>query len=356
MTADAVGGVWQYAIELATSLRPLGWQTRLALLGPAPTDVQRREAEEAGATLIETGLTLDWLAGDADEVLATGQAITALAESEGVDLLQLNQPAFAAAPRGRVPRIAVSHSCVDTWWRAVETGPAPDSFAWQTDLVRRGLTTADAVVAPSASHARAVAAAYGIAEPVVVHNGRTPLGGSGGGPHDFAFTCGRLWDRAKNVATLDRAAALLGVPFKAAGATVGPNGERIELRHLLGLGSVDEAVIAGCIGARPVFASAARYEPFGLAVLEAAMAGCALVLSDIPTHRELWDGAARFVDPLDADGFAQALEGLLGDVPARLVQGDLARRRAQKFTPGKMAEGMAALYARLLGPHSRAAA
>ena len=39
----------------------------------------------------------------------------------------------------------------------------------------------------------------------------------------------------------------------------------------------------------------ALYEPFGLAVLEAAQAGCALVLSDIPTFRELWDGAALFV-------------------------------------------------------------
>ena len=45
----------------------------------------------------------------------------------------------------------------------------------------------------------------------------------------------------------------------------------------------------------------ARYEPFGLAVLEAAQAGMRLVLSDIPSFRELWDGAATFVASRRAD-------------------------------------------------------
>ena len=57
---------------------------------------------------------------------------------------------------------------------------------------------------------------------------------------------------------------------------------------------------------RPIFVSVSRYEPFGLAVLEAAHAGCALVLSDIPTFRELWQGAASFVI---AAGSAAATEG-----------------------------------------------
>ena len=33
----------------------------------------------------------------------------------------------------------------------------------------------------------------------------------------------------------------------------------------------------------------ARYEPFGLSILEAALSGCALVLGDLPSLRELWD-------------------------------------------------------------------
>jgi hypothetical protein len=44
----------------------------------------------------------------------------------------------------------------------------------------------------------------------------------------------------------------------------------------------------------------ARYEPFGLSVLEAALSGCALVPGDIASLRGNWDGVAEFVCPDDA--------------------------------------------------------
>src|SRR5947199_312178 len=62
-----------------------------------------------------------------------------------------------------------------------------------------------------------------------------------------------------------------------------------------------------------IFASPALYEPFGLTVLEAAAAGCALVLSDIPSFRELWSGAAVFVDPADSESLHRALRDLSAD-------------------------------------------
>ena len=83
------------------------------------------------------------------------------------------------------------------------------------------------------------------------------------------------------------------VPVLAAGPTDGPDGARIALppRPRRSDASAPTRSRAGSPNA-PIFVSVARYEPFGLSVLEAAQAGCALVLSDIPTFRELWDGAA----------------------------------------------------------------
>lgn len=350
LTVDAVGGVWQYGCELARALARTGHGVTLAALGPAPSEAQRRMvAAIPDARLIETGLPLDWLAKDGAEIAASGAALARLAGEVHADLVQINQPALIAAAPFPVPVVAVLHSCTETWGLAMGGDGAPADFAWQTALVAAGLAAADAVVCPTRAFAATVQAAYDLpALPAVVHNGRTPLGPASGTLHDFAFTAGRLWDKGKGADTLDRAAARLGVPFKAAGALVGPQGERIMPAHLHALGSVEERVIAGCLAARPVFASAARYEPFGLAVLEAALAGCPLVLSDIPTFRELWDGAATFVAPDDADGFARAIEALVGDVPNRLVQGDLARRRAARYSPRRMGEGMAAIYRRLV--------
>jgi glycosyltransferase involved in cell wall biosynthesis len=339
MTVDAVGGVWTYALDLARALRPLGIESVLAVLGPAPSDAQRAAA--AGVRLIETGLALDWLAPDESVVRETARNVAALAEREGVDLVQINQPALAAEPMP-VPVVATVHSCVATWWATVEQGSLPDAFAWQTALVRAGLARADAIVCPSAAFAEAVRAAYRLpVAPRVVHNGRRASDMSAHGLADHAFTAGRLWDRGKNLAVLERAAAQLATPILAAGPTEGPHGERVALTRIDALGTLGPVEVAQQLARRPVFVSAAKYEPFGLAVLEAAQAGCALVLSDMPTFRELWDGAATFVDADDADGFARAVAALIDDPAARETLGAAARDRSVRFTAEAMAGGMA---------------
>ena len=89
---------------------------------------------------------------------------------------------------------------------------------------------------------------------------------------------------------------------------------------------------------RPIFASSALYEPFGLSVLEAAQAGCALVLSDIPTFRELWGDAALFVPPHDDRALAAAVLRLLGDRADRAERAALSTRRAARYTVDAMAD------------------
>ena len=347
ITTDAVGGVWTYALELARALVPCGFVPVLAVIGPALSPEQAKAA--AGLELVETGLSLDWMAEDEGEVRATARGIATVAREQRVDLIQLNQPVLAAEPVP-IPIVAVAHSCVATWWEVVEQGPLPDAFAWQARLMREGLIAADAIVCPSASFAAAVRETYRLPRlPEVVHNGRTPLAADANAIQQVAFTAGRLWDRGKDAATLDRAAARIDVPIRAAGAMVGPHGEAIVLSHLRTLGSIDTAALASELAARPVFVSAALYEPFGLAVLEAAQAGCALVLSDIPTFRELWEEVATFVPPGNDAAFAVAVETLAGDVVQRDAWGALARRQAARFTPAAMAAEMAELYRDVLG-------
>src|SRR4051812_47820757 len=79
MTADAVGGVWQYALDLVEALRGHAVAVELAVLGPAPSRDQRDVAEQAGVRLIVTGLPLDWTAISRNEVLEAGRAIARMA-------------------------------------------------------------------------------------------------------------------------------------------------------------------------------------------------------------------------------------------------------------------------------------
>jgi glycosyltransferase involved in cell wall biosynthesis len=160
----------------------------------------------------------------------------------------------------------------------------------------------------------------------------------------LVFTAGRLWDEGKNIALLDRIAPALDAPLLAAGPLVAPHGAAAHYPHLRCLGSLSERDIAPWYAAAAIFAAPARYEPFGLAVLQAAQAGAALVLSDIPTFRELWGDAALLLSPDDPGAWRKALARLL-ELPERVrALGAAAQARAARYSVDTMVAGTLAIY------------
>lgn len=351
MTADTLGGVWQYACSLAPALGELGCEVLLAVLGPEPDKEQRAVLTRLdGVELIASGLPLDWVGSERTAMSAAAETLAEIAAEARCDLVHLNSPLLAAGALFPAPVVAAAHGCISTWWQAARAEPLDPAFHWHRDMTAKALRISDAVVAPTRAYAEILKHCYGSARPIeAVHNGRDLLPGEKClASHDFAFTAGRFWDDAKNTPVLDAVAEQLPFPFYAAGRTEGPNGERRKLHHLHPLGQLGEAEVAQWLGARPVFATAARFEPFGLAVLEAAQAGCPLVLSDIPTFRELWDGAAIFIRVDDIGGYAAAITECVIDPMQRQHWGDLARERAKAYTPRATAAGMARIYRALL--------
>jgi glycosyltransferase involved in cell wall biosynthesis len=345
MTADAVGGVWTYALDLACGLSEVGVDTVLVVMGPSPGADQIAQARAIPRLrLVDTGLPLDWLATAPAAILAARAALRDLARETGADLIHLNSPALAAGGEFPTPVVGVCHSCTATWWTAVKAGPPPADFRWRAEALGKGLRACDVLVAPTRAFARMTARAYAGAHPVVVRNGRRPAQGVSGPREPMVFTSGRLWDEGKNVAVLDRAALLAPARLVAAGPLDGPDGGAIRLRHAQALGRISPREVAAWLARAPIFASAALYEPFGLGVLEAAQAGCALVLSDIPTFRELWAGAAVFVPASDAAGFAAAFRQLSADPEETGWLGRLARIRSRRYTAEAMLAGMLAIY------------
>jgi glycosyltransferase involved in cell wall biosynthesis len=231
--------------------------------------------------------------------------------------------------------------------------PMPEDFRWRTAMTRRGLERADMVIAATRSFAADLRAVYGRSFPIaVVPNGRNSATTSLR-KQRLVFAAGRLWDEGKNITLLDRIADRIDAPIIAAGATAGPNGARAQFPHLLLPGSLSEDAIAPWYARAAIFAAPARYEPFGLAVLEAAQAGAALVLADIPTFRELWGDAALFCAPDDADGWAIAMQTLL-DTPAGARElGMAARHRAERFSVEAMIASTMRVYADVLPSRDR---
>jgi glycosyltransferase involved in cell wall biosynthesis len=348
VTTDAVGGVWRYSLELCAAWQDSGVSVILAVLGPSPEATQLREAAAIpGLVLLDTGLGLDWTARNAETLAGAAEKLAEFARVFDVDSVHLHAPALVGHARWHVPVVAMIHSCLLTWWQAMRRDPLPSAFACSIEATARGLRRADAVTAPSSAFAAAVRDAYRLGRTIkVIRNGRQPMILPDVPRSPGVFAAGRFWDDAKNAAGLDAAARLITAPVSAAGGTRSPDGTRVAFDHVRQLGALDDAGLAEHLAGNTVFAGLSHYEPFGLSVLEAAQAGMALVLSDIPVFRELWHDAAIFVDAGDVCAIGAGLEAALRD-PQPLARN--ARVRALAYDRDSMALNTLRLHARLCG-------
>ncbi|HEX2973135.1 MAG TPA: glycosyltransferase family 4 protein, partial [Tepidisphaeraceae bacterium] len=241
------------------------------------------------------------------------------------------------------------HSCVLSWWRAVKGEEAPPEWNRYRQAVATGLRSVQMVVAPSRAMLNAIGQHYGPLDNTrVIYNGRDSANYLPAPKEPLILCAGRLWDEAKNLMTLDHAATGLSWPVLAAGDDHAPEGSATSAHHVQKLGQLDETQLAHWMSRAATYALPARYEPFGLSVLEAAFSGCALVLGDIPSLREIWSDAAVFVPPNDVAALARALTRLIDNPHQRQALAYAARNRARRYTPQAMADAYLDVYRHLI--------
>jgi glycogen synthase len=354
LTADTVGGVWTYALELARILRQHDIQVVLATMGGSPSASQRAEVRSiADLTLFESPFKLEWMEDPWSDIARAGDWLLQLEEVAQPDVIHLNSYVHGALSWRR-PTLVVGHSCVLSWWEAVKGTAAPNRLERYRREVARGLHAADLVLAPTQAMLSALEQHYGsFTRRRVVPNGRDPALFSPADKRPFIFAVGRLWDEAKNVGMLDEVAPSLAWPVYVAGEERHPAGWQVHYRSVGELGRLSSPKLAYWLARASIYALPARYEPFGLSVLEAGLAGCALVLGDIPSLREIWDGAALFIPSDDAEALGTTLRALIEDSARRAGLAARARTRALQFTPRRMLAGYLAAYRELLQAQQR---
>jgi glycogen(starch) synthase len=361
MTADAVGGVWTYSLRLAGELARFGATVDLATMGPPPDPAQRAAAARIPGLTVHVGaFKLEWMDAAEDDVARAGDWLLSLESARGPDVVHLNGYAHAALPFA-APKVVVAHSCVLSWWRAVHQEPAPLRWRWYADSVRRGLDATDHLVAPTAAMLEALVACHGrVRAASVIANGAAAVApaADGAGKQPWVLSAGRLWDPAKNVAALMAVAPEIPWPIRVAGDSAFEKDAvstppRSDAGDLALLGRLDDDAMACAFAEAAIYALPARYEPFGLSILEAATHGCALVLGDIASLRESWSDAAVFVAPDDRSALAAALRRLIDDRDLREDLGEAARRRSGDFSTAVMGDRYRNLYRMLVRDRRR---
>ena len=335
MTSDAVSGVWPYSLDLARALSGYGIRTTLAVMGPNPSPSQRREARRVPRLELKAcDLALEWMPSPWDELDQAGQWLLSLATKYNPDIVHLNGFALANLP-WNCPTMVAAHQDAVTRLRSVEEMDLPGESAEYRRRLCLGLQAADMVVAPSAAYLLDICELFGpFKDERVIYNSSSlssDLGREAKQPIVLAVS--RVWDESKNYPALELCAEGVSWPIEVAGNC----GDLPEPKNLRNLGVLSRRELAEQFARASIFAHPALYEPFGLSIVEAAEAGCALVLSDLPSLRELWEGAAIFADPRDPAAFGAAIESLIQNEVLRGVCQEAAQRRSRLYCTDAMA-------------------
>ncbi|RYD78047.1 MAG: glycosyltransferase, partial [Verrucomicrobiaceae bacterium] len=344
-----------YAMDLARGLNARGTEVILATMGGPMSASQREEvAAMRGLRVIESSFKLEWMEEPWADVDAAGQWLLELEHRFAPDIVHLNGYAHGALP-WRTPVLVVGHSCVLSWWHAVKGEPAPSNWQVYAQRVSQGLKHASIVAAPTQAMLNIMEEHYGpLPGARVLYNGRSEeLFRTTRTKKPYIFAAGRLGDEAKNIQTLGTAAEELPWPVFVAGPESDASGSGLLPTNLTHCGKLCPTALAEWMGGASIYCLPARYEPFGLSILEAALSGCALVLGDIPTLRELWNGCACFVPPDDPAALRHTLAGLIADPARRESLAAAAQLRGRKFSITRFTEGYLDTYRRMLATPQR---
>jgi glycosyltransferase involved in cell wall biosynthesis len=341
MTTDAVGGVWTYATGLVRGLCGRSDEVTLVVMGPAPRADQLAPFHDIRGLCIElTDLVLEWMDPDGSDIAKARERLLRIARQVRPDIIHLNSYREAVFD-WPAPVLVVAHSCVWSWWQACRGGE-PDDLRWHRyrEAAAAGLAAADMWCAPSEAFHHTIEALYPVrSSGRVIHNGAR-LQAACHEKKPFILAAGRLWDEAKNLSTLAAIASDLDWSVQVAGPLAAPDSDEncSDEVNLTCLGNLSRPELTAQMQRASIFAAPALYEPFGLSVLEAAACGCALALSDIPSLRELWQGAALFVAASDRGAWRNALQRLTRDHGLRTQLQRAALLRARRYSLDAMVD------------------
>lgn len=165
----------------------------------------------------------------------------------------------------------------------------------------------------------------GVAQPYLLFVGNPAK------PHKNLDTVVQAYARARRMAQFD-------APLICVGSRQGSEFKIRQRANHLGIGDkvrllghvAHEALPAIYQGAT-LFLYPTLYEGFGLPVIEAMASGVAVITSNTSALKEIAEGYAHLVDPLDLDGMAKAIAHLMGNPERRASLIRLGERRAEDF-------------------------
>ncbi len=350
IVVDTVGGVWTLGMQLGRALEREGVAVLLAGVGPELSEAAAREAASIpGLECAFLRARLEWMQDPWPDIERTRNWLLELEASFQPEVVHLNQLCYANAGF-KAATLVVAHTSVYSWYESVRgAAPGPEWEPYRL-AAQEGLSAADGVSGISDTLLDELANWHGHFRRLpLARIGRElpPISDEDQAKKNYILSAGHVWDEATNIALLDSIAAQQPWPIRVAGPFQSPeNGDEVRFDHVELLGPVADESLGKLMSEAAIYAAPALREPFGFEIMEAARAGCALVLADIPSLVSVWEGAAIFVSPRNPHCWETALTQLIEDEAMRTHLGELARSRSRSpdFSASLMGKSYLKIY------------
>ena len=335
---DEPGGVQAHVLDLAERLREMGHHSEV--LGPASADTPLPEWVTRGGPAVPipyNGSVARLSFGP--RVVRTTRRFIELGDFDVLHIHEPNSPGYAMVANriAAGPIVATYHTSAESSYalkvalpalraklEKIRAGIAVSELAWQWQAEQIGT---DPVIIPNGVDTRRFARARG------VRNDSSDV--------EVVFL-GRLDEPRKGLdvflTALERLPRLPQVTVMGGGAAREMDGVRFA-------GKVTEDEKVEILGRADIFvAPNLGGESFGIILVEAMAAGCAVVASDIPAFAAVGSDAAAFFPPGDPDALAQQLQLLIDDATYRNDLINRGARRARGFDWSVVANRICAVY------------
>jgi glycogen synthase len=368
VTGDTMSGSWTYTRELVTNLVARGIRVTLVSFGEIPLPAQTSWMELLhGLDYRPTAFRLQWMDEAPLDLAHSSEFLESVIDEVQPDVLHLHQFCHATLASD-LPRIVTAQGDLISWAQEVRGCPPRETpwLRWYRNMIEEGIAAADAVVAPSTWMLETLRTNYSRARrEAVVYPGRNPIFFN---PYvskeDSVLSIGRLIDAGKQVFLLTQHPQPFAVCIVTAELTVPL--PRVPIRADIKVatekisvairGPQTEAQLRALYSRAAIYAATARYEPLGMAALDAAFSRCAIVANDIPSFREVWGDAALYFRTNDARSLSETLHQLEADRGLRHAYAERAYQRArERFTAKRMIDGYLEIYRSLISAGSLAA-
>lgn len=348
MTTDTLGGVWHYSVSLCKVLTSLyNVEIHLASMGALPSTSRISTIKKLqNVKFYPAGFKLEWMQNPWRDVEKAREWLTNLYHKISPEVVHLNN--FMQLNITAVPVITVFHSCVLTWWKSVKGTDAPKEWEIYALHVQKSLAKSNVVVSPTRALLKEADNYYQIDASRIIPNACEEINANSE-KEEFILCAGRIWDEAKNLKILSEISPDLPWPVYLAGSCEDPDsGRKTEIKNVRFLGDLSQKDLKIQMSRASIFLSPVKYEPFGLAILEAAKSGCALAISKLNTLEETWGESAAYFEPNNSHQIRETLLKLINSKEYRTQRALLSKKKSQDFNLEKFGTAYMNMYRNVL--------